>query len=67
MSDCDWEAGECDCGTRLAQDGECPACRAEMERMNREYGWGDVRAAMEPPRYVGLTRDEIIHLEGSAD
>lgn len=40
---------ECDCGTDLNDDGECPACLADWARMNRLYGWGNVRAAMEPP------------------
>lgn len=51
---------ECDCGERLDENDECPACRADWERMNREYGWGNVRAAMEPVSRVWRSREDLL-------
>lgn len=40
---------ECDCGHPLNEDDECARCTGDWERMCREYGRGNVRAAMQPP------------------
>ncbi len=50
---------ECDCGEQLDDDG-CPACRADLERMDREYGWGNVRAAMEPVSPIWRSREDLM-------
>ena len=57
---------ECDCMAYLDENDECPQCSAELDRMWREYGRGNVRAAMAPPG-PWQSREDIIREAGARD